>query len=194
MFLGRGTLGNPELRWSSPVADQGLPAPARFEFQIGVIMTLVPVSSAWIISPRSDVHGHVPDVSGTVVVEEEISRLQIRKRHRRRDCHLARLQSGAATLPLVPMPTSSNRSSRSRPRVSSRPIRKGTPSCDSAAWTAASPADPAEGGGEEVVGWWEPVGLVAEPVPQRRPLQRRPKQLPLLVAQPATGLRVLVCT
>ena len=41
--------------WSGPVDRrawcQGLPAPARSWYQIGVIMMSVPVSSAWIISP-----------------------------------------------------------------------------------------------------------------------------------------------
>ncbi len=68
--------------------DQGLPAPARFVYQIGVIITSVPVSSAWTISPGPTVHGHVSDVSRAVVVEEQVPRLKIRKRHGCRHCHL----------------------------------------------------------------------------------------------------------
>ena len=45
--VAKGRVSGPLLR---PVF-QGRPAPARFEYQIGVIMTLVPVSSAWTISP-----------------------------------------------------------------------------------------------------------------------------------------------
>ena len=44
-------LTGPGQRATVSTAGYGLPAPARFVYQIGVIITFVPVSSAWTISP-----------------------------------------------------------------------------------------------------------------------------------------------